>query len=299
MTATEIDSRIFVVGVPRSGTTLMQSLLATHSAVTSFTESHFFSRYFRLVPFVSTPILVKSPEARLNEFLAENGVDSVSAAALLRAAGMNRRSDLLSPRHARAVTRQFLGLLDRLTLQRGRSSWIEKTPRHLRYVPFLERVSGSECRTCFIHVIREGLDVVASLHLASQNWERPYDLETCVNRWNDDVGFSLGRIGSPHDYFVFYEELTADPESALRDLVAKLQLDWQPDILTRYAPTSEPLMTEEETWKANVGRSVRRSTGSAGLLTQAQRDQIATQLDPDLYRTLHEAARAEGRQVAR
>ncbi len=41
-----IEGRIFVVGAPRSGTTLVQSLIASHSQVTSFTESHFFSRHF-------------------------------------------------------------------------------------------------------------------------------------------------------------------------------------------------------------------------------------------------------------
>ena len=42
----QIGQRIFVVGVPRSGTTLLQSLLAGHSALTSFTESHFFDRHY-------------------------------------------------------------------------------------------------------------------------------------------------------------------------------------------------------------------------------------------------------------
>ena len=34
--------RIFLVGCPRSGTTLLQSLLAAHPDITSFPESHFF-----------------------------------------------------------------------------------------------------------------------------------------------------------------------------------------------------------------------------------------------------------------
>ena len=38
-----ILSRIFLVGCPRSGTTLTQSLLAAHPMVASFPESHFFS----------------------------------------------------------------------------------------------------------------------------------------------------------------------------------------------------------------------------------------------------------------
>ena len=67
-----IEKRVFVVGVPRSGTTLVQSLLATHSTATSFTESHFFSRHYALLPLLGTPILTRNPGPRLREFLAEN-----------------------------------------------------------------------------------------------------------------------------------------------------------------------------------------------------------------------------------
>ena len=35
-------SRVFLVGIMRSGTTLLQSLLAAHSRVTSFPETMFF-----------------------------------------------------------------------------------------------------------------------------------------------------------------------------------------------------------------------------------------------------------------
>ena len=38
----EISKRVFIVGVARSGTTLIQSMLANHSAIHTFPESHFF-----------------------------------------------------------------------------------------------------------------------------------------------------------------------------------------------------------------------------------------------------------------
>ena len=69
--------------------------------------------------------------------------------------------------------------------------------------------------TRFVHVIRDGLEVVASLHTASRGWERPYDLETCVRRWNADVGFSLDRVRASADRVVFYEDLTSRPEATL------------------------------------------------------------------------------------
>ena len=82
-----IDGRIFVVGVPRSGTTLVQALLAAHGAVASFTESHLFDRHFVFLPGLGRPILTRDPGPRLREFLAENGEEAPAAAEEFAAAG--------------------------------------------------------------------------------------------------------------------------------------------------------------------------------------------------------------------
>ena len=290
-----IDRRIFVVGVPRSGTTLVQSLLAAHSTTTSFTESHFFDRHFTLVPILREPILTRDPTARVREFLAENEETPPEAA---RWFGSEGRSALgprpLLPLRTRRAAQQLLRVLDELTLRRGKSRWIEKTPRHLRYIPFLESVSGvdSEPRTSFVHVVRDGLEVVASLHEASKGWERPYDLNACVRRWNRDVRFSLSRIATPSDHVVFYEKLTTEPEATLQHLFASLDLDWEPDILERYARTSARLITDEEGWKTGVGRTIRPSATSGWKLSQEQRDRVSQTLRRELYHELLETVGA-------
>lgn len=286
----EIDGRIFVVGVPRSGTTLVQSLLAAHSATTSFTESHFFDRHFTHLPLLGGPILTRDPEPRVREFLAENQEEPPAVAAGLAARPLGVRP--LLPFQTRAVALHLLKVLDELTLRRGRSCWIEKTPRHLRYLPFLERVAGSEARLCFVHVIREGLEVVASLHQASQSWERPYDPADCVRRWNADVGFSLGRSGSATDHFVFYEELTARPEATLQRLLVALGLGWEPEILERQAATADRLVTrQEEAWKADLGRGIRPSATSERTLTAEQRERMSRSLRQGLYEELRQRSR--------
>ncbi len=285
-----VDGRIFVVGVPRSGTTLVQSLLAAHSTTTSYTESHFFDRHFTHLPLLGGPVLTRDPHPRLREFLAENHEEPPTAAAGLAAKALRVRP--LLPLQTRAVARLLLRVLDELTLRRGRSRWIEKTPRHLRYLPFLERMSGPEPRLAFVHVIREGLEVVASLHQASQSWERPYDLAACVRRWNADVGFSLGRVGSPTDCFVFYEELTTRPEATLRRLLAGLGLDWEPEILEGYAATAGRLVTrQEEGWKADLGRGIRPSATSDQALTAEQRELVSRTLQRGLYEELLKRSR--------
>ncbi len=296
MNSAKTDRRIFIVGVPRSGTTLVQSLLAAHHEVTSFTESHFFSRHFKLLPQLSTAILTRNPAARLQSFLLENE-DGTTGCLTAESVLGDLGPRWLLPLRTRSVGRRFLRALDDLALRRGASTWVEKTPKHLRYIPFIERLSAPEPRTHFVHVIRGGLEVVASLHTASKQWERPYDLEACVERWNADLGFSLGRVprkkdqrGSSADHVVSYEQLTARPSATLERLFADLGLVWDPEVLERYGQSSARLITKEETWKSNVDRGVRQSGTSEQVLTEEQRDRVNASLHHDLYRQLLEHA---------
>jgi hypothetical protein len=287
----DVSARIFVVGVPRSGTTLVQSLLAAHRALTSFTESHFFSRHFRPLPRVAGAVLLRDPRPRLREFLGENGVGPESDAAaeieerLRRALPMG----LFWPLASGTVARELVGALDDLARLRGVGGWVEKTPRHLRFLPFLERLLGDREPPWFLHVIREGLDTVASLNAASRNWQRHYDLETCVERWNEDVAFSLGRVGCPNDRFIFYEELTASPEDAAARLLESLELAPEPDLVARYGERADRLVTGVETWKSNVAGGIRRAGTSRDALTDQQRREVEKGLRHDLYRRLRRA----------
>jgi hypothetical protein len=194
------------------------------------------------------------------------------------------------PTRTRAVADLFLGLLDRLANQDGRSIWIEKTPQHLHYLDFLESFEdpNGATRSDFVHVIRNGPDTVASLFHASKGWPRSYDLETCAKRWNRDLERSLERVASPRDHFVFYEELTAQPESTAERLFLELGLDWQPEILERYGETSKQLTTEEEVWKAGVARPI-RPPSSMSALSQQEQESVRGWLVEGLYDQLRDA----------
>ena len=155
-----------MVGVPRSGTTLVQSLPAANSGTTSFTESHFFSRHYSFLPLLGTPVLLRDPSPRVRAFLAENGESPPDAAAWFAGAGGRAlRVPVLRALFSRAAARRFVRVLDELASRRGKPVWVEKTPRHLRYGPFLLRLCGPG--THVVHVVRDGLEAVASLRSRS------------------------------------------------------------------------------------------------------------------------------------
>ena len=103
-------------------------------------------------------------------------------------------------------------MLDGLTEQAGRSMWIEKTPNHLLYLSEIERYVPE---ACFIHVIRPGMDVLASLTDANMRYQgnNAFDgsLLHWVQRWNRAADIHRSRIGVRNHHFVFLEDLTRDP----------------------------------------------------------------------------------------
>ncbi len=284
MNPSAMQHRIFVVGAPRSGTTLVQSLLASHPDLTSFPESHLFSRHFKTIPPLPFPFLRHSPLQRLRAFLGEAGIDAESAEAYQERLGRLLRPALLRPLRTREVARELLAVLDDIARSRQVSGWVEKTPMHLYYVKFLESFFPDDRKPHFVHVVRRGLDVVTSLHAASMAWKTPYAIDTCVERWNQDVAVSLKHLHEPQHHFVVYEALVNEPDRVTRRLFESLGLDWQDDVLQRYAAESQSLITNEETWKSNNAGAIEAPVKSTGQLDKAQLQRVTEGLDDALYR---------------
>ena len=212
-----------------------------------------------------------------------------------RIAGRSRLRPIL-PFRTLDVARHLVAVLDALALRRGKPGWIEKTPMHLRRIALIEEAAGGAPRPHFVHVIRNGVDVASSLHQASRGWERPYDLRASAARWNRDVALSLGRIGSPVDHFVFYEDIVARPEPAIRRLLAALGLEWESEVLERYAETAARVTTAGEAWKAGTAAEIRPSTAAGQSLSASDRERLARWLRSGLYDALRAqvAATREG-----
>ena len=157
---------------------------------------------------------------------------------------------------------------------------------HLYNIPLIEQLSETAEQTHFVHVIRSGIEVVSSLYKASLQWERPYDLDTCVARWNQDMKLSLRRIDEPNDHFVRYEDIASQPEKTMPRLVAALGLPWEPQVLDQYADEAGSLMTAAETRKANNERAIQPSATSETTLSSEQRSRVEATLRQELYQQL-------------
>ena len=241
--------RLFLVGCPRSGTTLLQSLLAAHSQVTSFPESHFYNT-MTTSRFGLRRLGLASPRTR-GQF-----------AAFVRSIG---QPDMLRYLPAFAITRRqfsraFIAVLDAVASQQRKQVWLEKTPRHLHYIEDIRAlVSGSR----FIHLIRNGEDVVASLCEVARRhpdiWQSQWtDAAYCVERWAQSIELSRRYVGEPHHAIVRYEHLVESPAEVSRGLCEFIGIPFEAQMLERYADRAASLVLPFETWKQSVTQAIER-----------------------------------------
>lgn len=234
----QICKRVFLVGCPRSGTTLLQSMLAANPQIVSFPETHFFERVSPKFAALGLASPRRRDRRRLIEFLTEVGHPEL---------------ERLIPRYAVTLQRTisaFTDVLDALTLTQHREVWVEKTPNHLHHIDLIERYV-SDAR--FIHMVRNGEDVVASLYEVSTRhpeiWGAPATLDSCVTRWIEDLEVTRTHIHRPNHTLVHYEELLEDAQSVLAWLCEFLEIPYSRDMLTGHSSAVQQLVLESETWK--------------------------------------------------
>jgi hypothetical protein len=237
-------SRVFLVGCPRSGTTLLQALLGAHKDIASFPESHIFTqgRLARLVP---------GWIARRN---LERFARAVEAGSIY-----TRRRFALRPQEYRL---DLFCILDKLTLERQKRLWVEKTPEHVLFIPEIRALAP---HSKFIHIIRDGRAVVASLFEVTRThadvwgrpWRGPMSLERCIDAWNSSVTASSIAMDTGSDGIVVnYERLTTDPALELQRLCEFLALSYEPQMLTAYTTVTSSIVNSDEEWKGRVSNRI-------------------------------------------
>ncbi len=243
-----VSNRLFVVGCPRSGTTLLQSFVAAHPAVLSFPETKVFARL--LIAPSPAPPSHENARARIEAAYAR-------ATAFLSGIGRADLGPLLATPDASITefAQAFVAVLDRLTLDRGKGSWVEKTPRHLAVVSEIGAlVPGAR----FIHILRDGRQNVASLHdLALKYpdvwwWARYRDLDQAIKTWNYCARQARALRNLDGVLLVRYERLVSETDAVLREICAFAGLPFRPEMIQRRAEAAGAVVCVDEPWKRGV-----------------------------------------------
>jgi hypothetical protein len=247
----KLTTNIFLVGCPRSGTTLLQSLLAAHSDILSFPETKFFMylipeyeprrKFFGIIP-------------RRLKTVVKDFLDKIE-----RAEKIKQFSQRI---FIKQYVKQFIKILDELTFAQGKSIWLEKTPGHVQKISVIKKYVPD---AKFIHIVRNGSDVVASLYEVTQKypkvWRGPWDIDTCIDRWINDIEITRRYINQPNHTLVRYEDLVANPEKVLRKLCEFIGVEFSETMLEDYRDVAKQLIRDREKWKAPVSGKI-QSTNS-------------------------------------
>ena len=202
---------VFVVGCPRSGTTLLYHMILSSGDFAGFP---FESDIFRLL----SPKFQRLSSLKNRQRLLECWLRSDSCAQ----SGLNRE-DLESSAVARCRNiGDFLRIvMEAICRKRGARRWAEKTPDNLLYISDIKR---SIPDSLIVHIIRDGRDT--ALSLANFKWVRPFVWEQGGNllsfgvywKWLVRKGRAAGqRVGRDY-YELHYEELVEKPRETLARL---------------------------------------------------------------------------------
>jgi hypothetical protein len=212
---------IFIVGSPRSGTTMLQYRLRNHPRISLPTgESHFIVSLYRhqekygdLSRLENIRQVLQAMHAQNRSFLETDlhglKFDIDALASDLHAEGRHTMPAIVS------------GLFEKNARGEGKARWGDKTPYYVMHLPkLLEWFPDAQ----FIHLIRDGRDVALSL-FGRQHDFHVYNTYFAAEYWESYVekGHALGSALPPDQYLELrYEDLLAQPEATMRKLCAFL-----------------------------------------------------------------------------
>ena len=217
----------FVVGVSRSGTTLLRLMLDAHPDLAIPAETRFLPELFALVGVGAGPDPI-TDFLTAHERWGDFGLD---------AGELRRRIAELSRPSPGAVARAFYELYAE---GQGKARWGDKSPPYVSAMPVI-RAALPEAR--FIHLIRDGRDVAASLLARPWGMRKPRRI---ARRWVREVTRARrDAAGMPPGCYLEtrYEDLVAEPDRVLREICSLVELDYDPAML-RYHERAESRLAE-------------------------------------------------------
>lgn len=169
------------------------------------------------------------------------------------------------------------------TQLQNKSHLLEKTPRHLHFIP---AISASFARKYiplrFVHLLRDGVDVVASIAKASSHWSKHYGLAEGVSRWQNDMRRSEAYFGQPNHVFSTYERLVLNPEHEALRLAQFCGLPLTEADLSNREDAMKRIVKPREVWKSEpvTGEVARRARESSDDLVKQE---LKSKIDQSVY----------------
>jgi hypothetical protein len=245
---------IFIIGYPRSGTTMLQSLIATQPGIASFPETHFFSivakdfKDLKDLKDPNAPIGIKAARKMLNTaeerlFISEDAKSYIYYLA---------ENKLLSLKMLFEVVVVSCLLNSISPDQISATRWLEKTPAHAFHVNEILQFYPA-AKTVFIH--RNPINAIPSYIESGQQWQgKNLTVPGLARLWASYTKhYELFKGKYPDSLsYTRLEDLVDDLEASMGRITDFLGLSLVPDLLSTFNEKAEQMSEPWETWKTSV-----------------------------------------------
>ncbi len=246
---------IFIVGCPRSGTTLVHSIFNNHPALASFPEPSILYHLLGDFNFQRFGTLIGRRQILFtawHHFLRSIGHStSFSNRHFRRFLTTVERPDLenlipLHPQSVGEVVRAYFRVLDQVS---AGNRWVDKTCYNMFVIDLIEKY-GADSQ--FVHVIRDGRSTIASLRDAAnkhEQWREFRDddgLARAIALWNRCLLISKKFERYSNHVVVRYEDVAIDPNRVFNAIGDNLGLQFD-EAMFRYE--IEGIAVSREPWK--------------------------------------------------
>ena len=214
---------VFIVGMPRSGTTLIQGILCNTQKYFPMPETHFFSRVVYGLP----------------EILSQEQLQNVVLALYEKSRIEVDKNVLLKHNSQKEVFEYVIGKFN----TENKDTFLEKTPRH---VFFYSKILSYYPSAKFICMIREPKNVVSS-QLTNTRIEKKSVIR--LSFLYNKIAAAILNIRDNNNVFIIkYEDLTNEPESILKKAFNFLAIPYNSKYVEKAAAPPE-IVAEHEFWK--------------------------------------------------
>lgn len=241
------NTPFFIIGIGRSGTTLLRLMFHNHPNIAVPYESHFITDYYnRLDDYGDL-----SDDTNLDKLLT----DILQEKLLVQwdhEFDINRIKALMSDNSLESI---FNAIYSDYANGKGKSRWADKSD----YLDRMHIINNIFPNAKFIHIIRDGRDVANSV--LRLPWG-PTDLIGAAEWWNDCIRLAraVGAVLGDKKYTeVKYEDLVNDPEKELRRLCEFVDEEFSENMLDYHKSSNVAIPDSRKAQHHNSGEPPKTS----------------------------------------
>ncbi|MGB6222642.1 sulfotransferase family protein [Haloferula sp.] len=240
------ESPVFIVGWPRSGTTLLAKMLAAHPGMACGPESHLFSKISQ-----GTIQQALTSDDWVSSIAETVGGITLSGQGVLELYGHTASSfrDELSVRKP-SMPEVLSALYSNLMTRTGAVRIVEKTPNHICH---LDRIRSRFPKSRIIRITRDPRDAVFSMRKLP--W-MPDDIVAGSLLWDRWFRSSKDFFeNDPLSMTVRYEDLATNCKVVLEEICEFIGENFDPCMESFYE-SSDTVFTPGESWKEDVSQPI-------------------------------------------